>query len=328
MSDELPNFDLPAEVLQLLSQIPRGQVTTYGDLARALGDDKTRSARWLGEYLHHHSHHRDCMCHRVIRASGEIGLHVSGDPHVKMKLLAREGISVSASGKVDLSHLFTQFQSRRPLEQLRSFQKSLRQDLRQTPLTQFPETFGAVDVAYREDGTACGAYLLLDAKTLQVRQELTVKMPVSFPYIPGYLTFRELPVMLELCERARTAGLLGDVIFCDGNGQLHPWRAGIATCLGVLLDHPTLGVGKSLLCGSVRAEDADPAVQSVYDGEEMLARVIRLSANAKPVYISVGHRITLDQASRMAQKSFAAHRVPEPIFLVDRLTKLLKTRPD
>lgn len=327
LPSELPFVDLSEEVQQLLLQIPSGRVTTYGELARALGDDRTRSARWLGEYLLHHPHSADCLCHRVVRSTGEVGLHISGNPRTKARLLKQEGVSVSKTGTVDLSDVFKNLVSTRPLERLREFQKSLRDDFRETPLTKAPQTFAAVDVAYRDDGTACGAYVLMNAETLVLEEQLTLTMPVNFPYIPGYLTFRELPVMLELCRRAQRQGILGDVIFCDGNGQLHPWRAGIATCLGVMLDHPLIGVGKSLLCGVLGAADADLAALPVYDESEVIARAIRVSTKFKPVYISVGHRITLDEATALARKAFARHRVPEPIFVVDRLTKRMKTQP-
>lgn len=317
---DLPTVDLVAEVQELLCQIPRGWVTTYGDLARALGDDRTRSARWLGEYLHHHPHARKCCCHRVVRMGGEIGLHVSGDPQVKAALLQREGVHVSDLGKVDTSRTFTQFHSTRPLERLRDFQKELGSRVQETPLRRSPRTIAGVDVAYRSDGTACGAYVLLDARTLEVMHQLTLTMPVTFPYIPGYLTFRELPVMLAICQQAREQGILGDVLFCDGNGRLHPWRAGIAVCLGVLLEHPTIGIGKSLLCGQVRpAQNGSGEV--ICDGDEVLARVLRASEHSRPVYLSVGNRLTLATAGRIGEAAFASHRVPEPIFHADRLSK-------
>ncbi|WP_437225498.1 endonuclease V [Planctomicrobium sp. SH661] len=324
MQLDLPCVDLAGQVQHLLKQIPAGRVTTYGELARALGDEKTRAARWLGEYLCHHSHLPGCNCHRVVRSTGEVGLHISGVPQTKVRLLRKEGVTVSQTGVVDLSACFRDFTSTRPLELLRNFQKSLGQQVIEAPLPFPPRAFAGVDVAYRQDGTACGAYVLLDARTLYVLDEITLTMPVSFPYIPGYLTYRELPVMLELCQQARAAGKLGDVIFCDGNGRLHPWRAGIATCLGIALDHPVLGVGKSLLCGKVRPEGADPAAVPVCDGDEVLATAIRVSENSKPVYLSVGNRLTLEDVTRIGRSAFAKHRVPEPIYHADRLTKRSK----
>jgi len=321
---KIPQSDLESEVFSLVQQIPRGKVTTYGDLARALGDDSLKSVRWLGGLLHVHVHTPSCVCHRVVRSNGEVGLHVSGASHLKAELLHQEGVVVSSSGHVDLAHRFTAFRSHFPLRRLREFQTALRDRVIETALTDLPKTFGAVDVAYQADGTACGAYVLVEAKTLRVLEQLTICREVWFPYIPGYLTFRELPVMLELVQQAQTSGILGDVLFCDGNGKLHPWKSGIATCVGVLMDHPTLGVGKTLLCGNAENEDAEFAAEVLSSTKETLGSAIRISKKSKPVYISVGHRITLEDAVRVARSTFAGHRVPEPIFLADRLTKQIK----
>lgn len=323
----LPQVDLQAEVLLLLDQIPRGSVTTYGDLARALGDEKARSARWLGEFLQNHPHHATCPCHRVVRATGEIGLHVSGDPLVKRSLLEQEGIPVTAAGIVDLSRRFHGLHSSRPLERLREFQRTLGAAVSETPLTIMPGTVAGVDVAYRNDGLACGAYVLLDAGSATVLEEITLTLPVTFPYIPGYLTYRELPVMLELCRRAQAEGKLADVIFCDGNGRLHPWRAGIATCLGVLLDHPVIGIGKSLLCGRVDLKEMMAGeLREVIDHEERIGYAVKTNDCACPVYVSVGHRAALREAALLTQQFMTHHRVPEPIYFSDRLSKRLRNQ--
>jgi deoxyribonuclease V len=347
----LPQVGLRTEVLQLLRQIPGGRVTTYGDLARALGDDKARSARWLGEFLQSHPHAQDCPCHRVVRATGEIGLHHTGDPRRKAALLEREGVTVSPVGKADVANRWTQFVGTRPLEQLREFQKLLVAQVREIPLSAPPGTIAGVDVAYRADGTGCGAYVLLDAATLETLAELTLTLPVEFPYIPGYLTFRELPIMLALCRQAAAQGQLADVIFCDGNGRLHPWRAGIAACLGAMLGHPVIGVGKSLLCGRIEpanSQGADKTKQggrvrcaahgpverrlapgaiqlpAIVDAGEIIGRVIQSSPHGKPYYVSVGNYVTLDEAAEIARSAARDHRLPEPIHLADRLTKRLK----
>lgn len=330
---ELMNLipDLEAEVQKLLQQIPAGMVSTYGDLAVALGDDKTRSARWLGEYLTHHSHTSDCMCHRVVRKNGDIGLYVTGDPQVKAERLSREGVVVDETGRVRLTNRFTQFHSTSPLKGLRDFQQQLARQVKNLPVRRVPKTFGGIDVAYSRDGRACAAYVQIDARSLEPIYEQTLVRPVSFPYIPGYLTFRELPVMFELCQEVQRAGKLADVLFCDGNGRLHPWRAGIATCLGVLLDHPCIGVGKSLLCGKVIADslvsgEFDGVNRLVMDGEHVIGAEVSSTRKAKPVYVSVGQRITLSQAIEFTLKSISKHRLPETVFLADRLTKRLKHR--
>ncbi len=325
LSELLP--DLPGEVQSLLSQIPAGTVTTYGDLARALGDERARSARWLGDYLSNHAHTESCPCHRVVRSNGEIGLSVLGDPLLKAKRLRAEGISVSDTGKVDFTQRWTDFHSSRPLECLRQFQVQLAARVKSSPLQKSPRTLGGIDAAYTSDGHVIAAYVELDADSLEVCSEHGLIRPVSFPYIPGYLTFRELPAMLELCLQIRDHQGLADVIFCDGNGQLHPWRAGIATCLGVALDHPMIGIGKSLLCGRVQPEQISDRSLAVKADDENIAAAVGHENSTKRVYASVGHRITLSEAVQLTEQSQGKRVLPVPIQLADRLSKRLK-RPD
>lgn len=320
--DLLPCPDLTGAVWDLLAQIPRGSVTTYADLAYALGDDRARSARWLGELLIRHPHHEGCFCHRVVRSTGEVGLFVSGDPVEKAERLRDEGVRVTETGRVDLDHRFTDFRSRRPLERLRTFQRTLGNRMRQVPLRSPPKTLAGIDVAYPQPGRARGAYVELDAATLQVLREVTVSIETRFPYIPGYLAFRELPVMLAACRAAMRDAPLGNLLFVDGNGLLHPWRAGIAVCLGVLLNHPTMGIGKSLLCGSVDVtEMSADEFRPVLEDKELIGVAVRSINRSRPVYASPGHRITLEEAGQWTRKAMKAHRLPEPIHHADRATK-------
>lgn len=325
MVDDIPPISLPDlryEVLAMIRQVPPGQVTTYGDLARGLGDDQSRAARWVGEFLKHHPHIADCPCHRVVRSNGEIGRHVSGDAGEKARLLKREGIVVFPSGHVDLASRWTDFHSTRPLARLRNFQQELARRMRPCPLESPPRTLAGLDVAYRNDGLACGAYVELDIASMQTIREVTVTLPAEFPYIPGYLTFRELPVMLELCRRAGADRPLADVLFVDGNGLLHPWRAGIALCLGVLLDHPTLGIGKSLLCGSVDRKSLSKGESAtVSDRGAVIGMALSSKRGSRPIYVSLGHRILLSEAAALVGQATTQHRVPEPIYRADRLTK-------
>jgi len=321
--DSLP--DLPRAALELIRQIPVGMVSTYGDLARALGDDKARSARWLGELLKDHHHTSGCPCHRVVRSTGEVGTYISGDPRHKAALLRSEGVRVSDAGIVDISRRFTDYRSDHPLARLRLRQQELAGRVRREPLEHPPRTVGAVDVAYGADGLARGAYVQLEYPSLHVRQELTIELPVRFPYIPGYLTFRELPVMWTLYRQAAEHGIPADVLFVDGNGSLHPWRAGIATCLGVLLDHPVIGVGKSLLCGRVDlAEMATDEERPVTDGGEVIGYAMKSMSRSRPVFVSIGNRITFPEAVAVTRSCLRGRRLPEPIRLADRLSKQVK----
>ncbi|HWL07303.1 MAG TPA: endonuclease V [Planctomicrobium sp.] len=327
LNDLIPN--LHTEVEQLLAQIPHGRVTTYGDLARVLGDENARSARWLGEFLNHHPHHADCRCYRVVRSNGEVGLFVEGDPKAKGDRLQSEGVDVSPTGKVDLSRKFTDFVSSRPLEAMRIYQKQLAESVSFNPPKSALRSIAGVDVAYADANTACAAYVQLDLVTLEPVFQATLTRPVRFPYIPGYLTFRELPVLLELCLSVQKQQKLADVLFVDGNGQLHPWRAGIATCLGISLDHPTIGIGKSLLCGRVDSSGDTLKPHPIIIDEkkeppEIIGMALPSAFRKSPCYVSVGHRMSLELAVKLALQSTGKRALPEPIYLADRLTKQAK----
>ena len=316
---ELP--DLTAEAWRLLEQVPPGKVTTYGDLARALGDDKARSARWLGALLTHHHHTADCPCHRVVRHDGSIGLYVTGNPADKVTLLAQEGVPCSHAGRVDSARFFRGFAATYPLRPLRHFQSAVRRQLTLTGAPR-PRTIAGLDVAYPSDGWATAAYVLLDADTLETIWSTTITQPVTFPYIPGYLAFRELPLHYELWNRATAAGHAADIVMVDGNGYLHPHRAGIASCFGVVTRTPTIGIGKSLLCGT-RGDSLDQAgtVSPIQHEAECIGFALTKPNRARPIYVSPGNDIGFEAALAVTQRCLTEHRVPEPIFAADRLAK-------
>ena len=329
MPGELNIPDLAYALRSLLEQIPPGSVTTYGDLARALGD--VRAARWIGEYLVEHPHDDACPCHRVVRANGDVGLYVTGDPADKIERLQSEWIPVR-DGRADLARRipFEQFTGDAPLHRLQQFLDDVANRVQERPLSAAPRWLCGLDVAYRADGTAIGAAVLLDAESLETIAESTWKAPASFPYIPGYLTFRELPVLLELWKAVqRDAPFRADagatVCLVDGNGRLHPRRGGIACGFGVLTGVPTVGVTKSLLCGTIATDLATADGDAVVgDGDNVIGTAVWNSRTSKPVYVSVGHRITLADSVGIVRRSTTMHRLPEPTFRADRLSKLAK----
>ena len=324
MQLEIP--DVCAELWQLAAQIPRGRITTYGDLADALGD--LTAARWVAEEMLDHEHSARCPCHRVVRRTGELGQYIGRDSEEKARRLRRERITVDA-GHVELErYRFSDFRSRRPLATLAEYQRTLPERIQFTPLARTPRRVAAVDVAYPRGGEAVGAYVLFDARTNQTLWSTTVRQPVRFPYITGYLAFREIPVHLELLKKAREADALAPLLLVDGSGVLHPRRGGIAAHLGVLADRPTIGVSKKLLCGQVDLEAVEverPA--PVLFREELLGMAVKASATSRPIFVSSGHRITVPDAARAATELFRGHRLPEPIHLADALSKREARRP-
>ncbi|TWT52305.1 Endonuclease V [Thalassoglobus neptunius] len=322
----LPN--LHRTVLQLVRQIPSGRTTTYGDISRALGDQQTRSARWIGELLKNHPHSSDCPCHRVVRANGELGHYVTGSPEEKRNRLQSEGVEVSESGVVDLDFRFQEFESKSPLRELQKLQLEFADSARLSMSPEMAKTIPAdaivagVDVAYPEPGWGVGAYVEVDPIDQSVLYRKTIRVPVSFPYLPGYLTFRELPVLLPLLDEVSASRPLAKIIFVDGNGILHPLSAGIATALGSLTDLPTIGVAKSLLCGGFQREEMRKGeTRPVLVGDETRGFAFQSTDRSPPIFISPGYGISSQDAIAWTRKLMGKTRLPVPIHLADRLTK-------
>jgi deoxyribonuclease V len=168
-----------------------------------------------------------------------------------------------------------------------------------------------VDAAYTPDGRAHAAVVVLDAETLEVLEVASVCDRVRFPYVSGYLSFRELPALLAAFAKLR---LRPDLVIVDGHGRAHPRRFGLACHLGVSIDVPTIGCAKSRLVGVHRP----PAVRRgsrtrLRQGSEVIGEVVRTRDGARPVYVSVGHRISLETARRWILRLTPRTRIPEPV---------------
>ncbi len=167
-----------------------------------------------------------------------------------------------------------------------------------------------VDVGFENDGaTARAAVVVLSYPDLTVVESAVARRRVLFPYIPGYLSFRELPSILSALAKVRT---MPDIILCDGQGYAHPRRFGLACHLGVITDIATIGVAKSRLIGSHRDVGIEKGswAHLVHDGEKIGA-VLRTRRNTNPVYVSVGHKITLRTAMRYTLACCPQYRLPE-----------------
>jgi len=312
--------DLPAELRQLLQQIPPGSVSTYGDLARALGD--VVAARWIGEYLADHPHDDDCNCHRVVRKGGDVGLYVSGDPADKLERLVAEGVAVNAFRVNKSVPAVSQFGCDAPLQVLRHQQEQLPQQIELCPAERNIRTVAGVDVSYVTPQWGVAAYARVDLKTQRVLWSTTVSGPVRFPYIPGYLTFRELPLYVRLFEKVRKEGQEAHVTLVDGNGILHPRRAGSASAAGVAVETATIGIGKKLLCGGVDLDDlpARAPREIIHEGEQ-IGVAMRNSLSSRPFFVSPGHRVDLATTIDVVTQSLGDGRLPLPITLADRLSR-------
>jgi deoxyribonuclease V len=180
-------------------------------------------------------------------------------------------------------------------------------------------TIAGVDVAYGRRGRtadARAAAVLFDAATLEVLERAAVEMAITFPYVPGLLTFREAPAAIAAIEALRVGpGLL----LCDGQGVAHPRRCGFASHLGLALDLPSIGAAKSRLTGSHEEPGGDWT--PLLDDGEVIGACVRTRPGARPIYVSIGHRVTLETAIRLVLHCTTRYRLPEPTRLADQLSK-------
>lgn len=314
--------DLPAELSSLLEQIPTGLVTTYGDLARALGD--VRAARWVGEYLLAHPHTTACPCHRVVRKDGDVGLFITRDVGDKISRLTADGVCVS-NGRVPLDRFgFADFKSAAPLTTLRNVQLRLPDQVAIRPADRPIRSVGGIDVSYVSPDWGIAAYVRIDVVSQEVLWSTTIGGPVPFPYIPNYLTFRELPLFAKLFDEVRRCDQEAAVTIVDGNGILHPRRAGSASALGVAVGTPTVGVGKKLLCGYVELADLNSHQprEVVHEGE-VIGFAMKSGDRSRPFFASPGHQIDQAGAVEVVKATLprGTGRLPTPIALADRLSR-------
>ena len=192
-----------------------------------------------------------------------------------------------------------------------AIQRALAAQVRHEPLPHPVETIAGVDVSIRGD-LAQAAIVVLRFHELDVVDRAVWRAEVPFPYIPGLLSFREMPVILPALERL---SVRPDVLVTDSHGFAHSRRFGLACHLGVLLDRPAFGIAKSLFVGTF--EDPEPEKGSraaLVDKKtgDVLGTVLRTRANVKPVYVSIGHRITLEESVALTLACATRYKIPEP----------------
>lgn len=169
-----------------------------------------------------------------------------------------------------------------------------------------------VDVSIGKVGSlGRAAVILMSYPALQVIAESIHEGTAAVPYIPGLLSFRELPLILPALEKLDVEP---DLFIVDGQGIAHPRRLGIASHLGLFTGKPTIGCAKSKLCGEHKEVGLSRGSSSdLYDGEEIVGRVIRTREGSKPLYVSVGHSIGLESAAAWVLKLVDRFRLPEPV---------------
>ncbi|MBI2909967.1 MAG: deoxyribonuclease V [Chloroflexi bacterium] len=171
-----------------------------------------------------------------------------------------------------------------------------------------------VDLAAgNRSGAARGAVVVLQYPELAPVETSVVERELEFPYVPGLLSFRETPVIIEACERLSAQP---DLFLVDGQGYAHPRRFGFACHLGLLLDVPTVGCAKSILVGQHEELGKEAGSRAnLIDRGEVVGAAVRTRAGVRPVYVSIGHRVDLEAAMDWVLRCCRSYRLPEPLRL-------------
>ena len=174
-----------------------------------------------------------------------------------------------------------------------------------------PRLVAGVDISAPDrDGMAKGAVVVLRLPDLTPVDRSVVERRVSFPYVPGLLSFRETPIILAACEGL---SLTPDLFIADAQGIAHPRRLGLASHLGLLLDIPTIGCAKSILCGRHGELGEEPGSYApLIDGSEVIGAALRTKRGQKPVFVSIGHKVDLEAAIYWVLACCRGYRLPEP----------------
>ena len=188
----------------------------------------------------------------------------------------------------------------------------------QEPLKPAPKLIAGIDVSVRGDRVRT-AIVVLSLPDLQVVDEAVWMGDVQFPYVPGLLSFREIPAIIPALERLKTRP---DLLMLDGQGRAHSRRLGLACHVGVLYDMPAIGVAKSRLIGVAEEPgQTKGSTSDLMDGDEQIGLVVRTRDRVKPVFVSVGHRIDLAGALKWTLASTDRYKIPEPTRLAHHLSK-------
>jgi deoxyribonuclease V len=193
----------------------------------------------------------------------------------------------------------------------REIQSELAPRISQEGAVTLPRLVAGVDISVnRWAKTGTGAVVVLSYPDFEIVEVQVVTGSLDFPYVPGLLTFREAPLTLAACARLTVRP---DLVIVDGQGIAHPRRIGIASHLGLCLDVPTMGCAKSRLLGSYDEPDAAAgSFANLLDNGEVIGAALRTRSGVKPVFVSIGHRISLPSAIDWVMACCRGYRIPEP----------------
>ena len=308
-----PGFDFRGAVWSLVERLRPGETTSYGAVAKALGEPQAAKAV-ASELLGTHDGD-GCPCHRVTRQN-EAGLWAHGGTGEKTERLAGEGVLSLSGSRVELPRE-DRFS---PLREWQSLAATAARSVR--PRVDFSKHVVAVDVSYAES-TAVAACVRWTPGGVADDTIALAQVRDAFPYVSGYLAFRELPAMTAAVERYHTQFGCPTVIVVDGSGRLHPREAGVASCLAAVLQLPTVGVTKRHLRGTVVDATASESPISV-DGETWGTRFrFATRRSKKPIELDVspGGGGNAAEAANLIRSMLDGHRLPAGLRDADRLSR-------
>lgn len=207
------------------------------------------------------------------------------------------------------------------IDEAKSTQLKLVNKVKIIQLKKVPRLIAGVDAAFTHDKIVA-AVCLFTYPQLRLIEQTHTFLDIRFPYIPGYLSFREGPAVIEALGKLKKKP---DLIIFDGQGIAHPKHLGLASHIGVLLDMPSLGCAKSRLVGKFKepGKEKGDASDLLFKGVKV-GTVLRTRSNVKPVFISPGHRVNLDDSVMISLNCAVKYRLPEPTRCADRLSKEVK----
>lgn len=192
----------------------------------------------------------------------------------------------------------------------KNLQKDLRKEISLSELGSSLEYIGGADISFDLGSNMMhAAIIVLELPSLEPVARSLVSDETTFPYIPGLLAFREMPVLLKAWNQLQSKP---DVLILDGHGIAHPRRMGIATHFGIEVDHPTIGCAKNILTGSheeLGIEKGDKA--ELIDGDDIVGIALRSRTNVNPIYVSPGHHLSFDDAYSIVMQSLTKYKLPQ-----------------
>jgi len=295
----------------LVRQIPDGKVSSYGAVAKALGDKI--ASRAVGRMMNQNPDANTMPCYKIVHSDGKLGGFGLGSDD-KIRRLNEVEINVEKGKIVDFSKvIFNNFNSEFPLKKLRKQQIDLSKKITLEDEFKQIKTVAGIDVSYpkNEFDYATGACVVMDYKTKKIIEKKTISWETNFPYISTYLFYREFPVIRELVNILKSDPT---VFLFDGNGILHPYGIGLASQAGINLNKPSIGVAKRLLYGEIKGKD-------VLIGDKKKGFLHYSSDRIKrPVFVSPGNHISFESSNKIV-KHFSKYKIPEPLRQAHLLAK-------